>query len=195
VPIHNANFLGAALLCRLAKLTGDGRHVPAALAVARFSVGCQREDGSWPYGLGTTQQWVDNFHTGYNLCALKSLAADLATTEFDDALARGFAFYRAHFFTEESVARYYHDRTYPIDIHSVAQSLITLGAFREVDGATGLAQQVAAWAVDHMYDARGFFHYRKLQGTTIRACYMRWSQAWMMVGLIEAADQQQGVGC
>ncbi len=130
IPIHNANFLGAALLCRLARVTGDSRFVEQALRAARYSVSKQRDDGSWVYGDGPTQQWIDNFHTGFNLCALRSIGAELGTDEFEPALRRGYAFYREHFFTPRGEARYFHDRTYPIDIHSVAQSLITLHAFR-----------------------------------------------------------------
>jgi len=184
VPIHNANFLGAALLCRLARVTGDSRFVEQALRAARYSVSKQRDDGSWVYGDGPTQQWVDNFHTGFNLCALQSIGAELGTDEFEPALRRGYTFYREHFFTPRGEARYFHDRTYPIDIHSVAQSLITLHAFRDRDTEAGrLAQSVLAWAMSHMWDPRGFFYYRVLRGLTIRTPYMRWSQAWMLVGL------------
>ena len=183
-PIHNANFLGAALLCRLARLTGDSRFVDQALRAARYSVSKQRDDGSWAYGDSPTQQWVDNFHTGFNLCALRSLAGSLPTGEFDTALRKGYDFYRRHFFTPRGEAKYFHDLTYPIDIHSVAQSLITLHAFRDLDAdAPRLAESVLAWAMTHMWDPRGFFYYRVLRGLTIRTPYMRWSQAWMLVGL------------
>ena len=184
VPIHNANLLGAALLCRLAKINGESSLLDAALSVTRYSAAHQREDGSWPYGVGSTQQWVDNFHTGYNLCALQSIGTDLGTDEFEPVIRKGYAFYREHFFTARGEPKYFHDRTYPIDIHSVAQSLITLHAFRRIDPeADGLARAVLAWAVKHMWDERGFFYYRVLRGVTIRTSYMRWSQAWMLRAL------------
>src|SRR5882762_1712085 len=72
-PIHNANLLGAALLCRVARLSGENKFLDPAFRLARYSAGKQRGDGSWPYGEGSTQQWMDNFHTGYNLCALRSI--------------------------------------------------------------------------------------------------------------------------
>jgi hypothetical protein len=190
VPIHNANFLGAALLFRLAKLTGDKAVLPAALAVTRFSAASQREDGSWPYGLAPTQQWVDNFHTGYNLCAMQSIGTDLPTDEFEPMLAKGFSFYRGHFFTAHGAPRYFHDRTYPIDIHCVAQSVITLMALRQLTPHTeALAQSVLSWAMSHMWDERGFFYYRLLRGLTIRTQYMRWSQAWMLLALIASGEE------
>lgn len=189
--IHNANFLAAALLCRVSRLTGDGRFSAAGLAAARWSAGQQRADGSWPYGDGQTQQWIDNFHTGYNLCALDAIGRDLGTGEFRPHVASGFEFYRTHFFREDGAARYFHDKTYPIDIHCVAQSIITLVTLRDLhpDNAQ-LASSVLRWAIDHMWDERGFFYYRVLRFATIRTSYMRWSQAWMLFALstLLAAD-------
>lgn len=190
VPIHNANFLGAALLCRLAKVTGDTSAVTSALRVARYSAAAQREDGSWAYGRGSTQQWVDNFHTGFNLCALQSIGADAGTVEFEAALVKGFRFYREHFFTKRNAPKYFHNRTYPIDIHCVAQSVITLLAFRHLErDIDRLAQSVLAWAMDRLWDERGFFYYRVLRSGTIRTSYARWSQAWMLLALIAVTQE------
>jgi hypothetical protein len=184
VHIHNANFLGAALLCRVFRLTGETTFLAPALRVARYSAAQQHGDGSWDYGEGPSQGWIDNFHTGYNLCALRSISEDLQTREFESCVVRGFDFYRAHFFREDGAARYSHDRTYPIDVHCVAQSIITLLAFRDLDrGSVSLAHSVFRWAMDHLWDNRGFFYYRVLRFGTIRTSYMRWSQAWMLLAL------------
>lgn len=182
--IHNANLLAAALLARLHRMTGHDHLVTPALRVARYTVGKQRQDGSWPYGEATTQRWVDNFHTGYNLCALWDLGRDLDTSEFEPAVRRGLDFYVAHFFREDGAPRYFHNRTHPIDIHSVAQSLITLTRLQGLDTRPApLASQVLRWALTHMWDSRGFFYYRILRLGTIRTSYMRWSQAWMLLAL------------
>jgi hypothetical protein len=188
-PIHNASFLAAALLCRLARLTGDRSSLEPALAAARYSAGSQRPDGSWAYGVAPSQQWVDSFHTGFNLCALQSVARHAGSGEFDDVLAKGFAFYRSRFFTADGVANYFHDRTYPIDIHSVAQGVLTLIALQHLDPhAEPLALTVLAWTMSHMWDERGFFYYRVLRGMRNRTAFMRWSQAWMMLALVAATD-------
>ena len=92
--VHNANFLGAALFARVYGLTGDARFLEPALRLARYSAVRQREDGSWGYGELSTQTWVDNFHTGYNLCALRTLGKYVGTTEFEQRIRQGFVFYR-----------------------------------------------------------------------------------------------------
>jgi hypothetical protein len=182
--VPNANFLGADLLCRVARHTGDGKFLAPALRVARYSAANQKADGSWSYGKASSQQWIDNFHTGYNLCALRSIGRCAGTAEFESCVDRGFRFYRSHFFREDGAPKYFHDRTYPIDIHCIAQSIITLIAFRDLDPSNvSLARSVFRWAMDHMWDDRGFFYYRVLRACTIKTSYMRWSQAWMALAL------------
>ena len=182
--IHNANFLAAALLVRLYKHTGETKFLSPALSAARYSASKQHADGSWDYGEAPSQRWIDNFHTGYNLCALQNISRDTGSDEFDACIRRGFTFYRDHFFREDGAARYFHNRTYPIDIHCVAQSIITLLAFQRLhpDNAT-LANFVFDWAMNHMWNDKGFFYYRVLRLCTIRTSYMRWSQAWMALAL------------
>ncbi|MGH9469003.1 MAG: hypothetical protein ACRD1N_01515 [Terriglobia bacterium] len=179
---HNANFLASALLCRVARYTGEARFLAPALEAARYSASRQNRDGSWYYGEAQSQRWIDNFHTGYNLCALQSVSRDACTDEFDSAMDRGLEFYRSHFFRADGAPRYFHNRTYPIDIHCVAQSIITLLAFGNRE-STQLARSVFDWVMDHMWDERGFFYYRVLRSCTIRASYMRWSQAWMLLAI------------
>lgn len=182
--VHNANFLAAALLCRVYKHTGEKKFFAPALRVARYSTTQQQADGSWYYGELPTQRWIDNFHTGYNLCALQSIAEYAGTTEFDSRVRRGFQFYRDHFFREDGAVKYYHDRTYPIDTHCVAQSIITLQAFRDLDpGNIRLAHSVFRWAMNHLWDDRGFFYFRRLRVCTNKISYMRWTQAWMLLAM------------
>jgi hypothetical protein len=171
--VHNANLLAAALLCRVYKHTGQEKFLGPALKAARYSAGKQRADGSWPYGESPTQQWVDNFHTGYNLGALQSIDRDLGSSEFESSIRRGFNFYKSHFFRQDGAARYFHDRTYPIDIHAVAQNIITLLAFEDLGRDNlPLACSVLQWAMRHMWDERGFFYYRVLRFGKVRTSYM-----------------------
>jgi hypothetical protein len=182
--VHNANFLASALLSRLYRQTFDERLSEPALRAARYSASRQQPDGSWHYGELPSQSWIDNFHTGYNLGSLRTIGRDLGTSEFGSHLRRGFEFYKKHFFREDGVVSYYHDRTYPIDIHCVAQSLLTLIEFRDLDPTNlDLVRLVYAWVMKYMWNEAGFFYYRVLRTMTIRTSYMRWSQAWMLLAL------------
>ncbi len=193
---HNANFLAAALLCRVYKQTGKQKFLEPALKVTRFSVSKQRADGSWDYGEVASQDWIDNFHTGYNLRALRLIGESIGTTDFEENVRAGFRFYRASFFREDGSVKYFHNRAYPIDIHCVAESIITLVALKDLDaGNIELACSVFSWAMNHMWDERGFFYYRVLRFGRIRTSYMRWSQAWMLLALarlLNAFANQKG---
>ena len=184
VLVYNANFLASALLCRVYKHTGEKKFLGPALRAARCSAAKQNADGSWYYGADKTQKWIDNFHTGFNLSALQSIGRYAGTTEFESRVQRGYEFYRTRFFRQDGAARYFHDSTYPIDIHAVAQSILTPLELNGHDPAdVQLSRTAFRWAMNHMWDDRGFFYYRVLRLCTIRTSYMRWSQAWMLLAL------------
>ena len=184
IRVHNANFLGAALLCRVHKHTGEKKLLEPALRVARYSAAKQQGDGSWDYGESSSQRWIDNFHTGYNLCALRAISEYAVTSEFEPNIRRGFEFFKRHFFRDDGAAKYFHDRTFPLDIHSVAQSIITLLAFKGLDeNNVNLAFSVFEWAMAHMWDQQGYFYYQVLPYFKNKISYMRWSQAWILLAL------------
>ena len=190
--VHNANLLGAALLCRVHKHTGEEKFLQPALRVARYSANQQDENGSWAYSELPTQKWVDNFHTGYNLCALSSISKYLGTSEFESHITRGFRFYRNHFFRDDGAPKYFHNNVYPIDVHCVAQSIITLADLEDLDpGNVKLAHSVFRWAMTCLWDERGYFYYRKLRVGTIKISYMRWSQAWMLLALATLLEHKE----
>ena len=182
--VHNANFLAAAFLLRLHRHTGSDEARQVALRVAAYSAGCQRPDGSWPYGELANQEWIDNFHTGFNLCALRRIAEYGGTNDLELNVEKGYQFYHDHFFREDGAPRYFHNRTYPIDVHCVAQSVITLLEFADDDPfATKRAQDVLIWALDNLRNPSGYFYYQKTQWGRITIPYMRWGQAWMLLAL------------
>jgi len=188
--IHNANLFGAALLSRVSRASGQMKFVKPALDAARYSAGKQNEDGSWDYGEMSFQRWIDNFHTGFNLVALRRISKCVGTREFEPNIHRGFVFYRNHFFREDGAANYFHNSTFPIDIHSIAQSIITLAEFRDLgEENLHLAKSVLNWGLKNMWDPRGFFYFQKKRFITIRIPFIRWSEAWMLFALATLLDQ------
>jgi hypothetical protein len=183
--VHNANLLGAAFLCRAGRVGGRERYFSPALEAARTSVRGQRENGSWAYGELPSQSWIDNFHTGFNLGALRKIGAYAETPEFEPSIQLGFRFYKDHFFRPDGAPKYYHDAAYPFDIHSVAQSVITLVEFEGAGREPGsMAEAVLRWGLANMWNARkGFFYFQKRPLYTVRVPFMRWSEAWMLLAL------------
>jgi hypothetical protein len=190
VPVHNANLLASALLCRLRPHSEKFEEI--ALKVARYSTSRQAMDGSWSYGEGSTQGWIDNFHTGFNLCALSRIGNHVPTGEFKPHLARGFEFYRQNFFESDGGPKYFHQAAQPFDVHSAAQSLITLVELRELSAeSSGLARKVLDWTVENLWSPEGFFYYQKRSWGRIKIPYMRWGQAWMLLALATVLEGAQ----
>lgn len=189
--VHNANFLAAAILCRLHRHGGGSHFLDAALRSARYSARQQREDGAWAYGEQGTQGWVDHFHTGYNLCALRQIGLAAETVEFEPWLERGFQFYRRHFFGTDGAPKYFHNRVYPLDVHSAAQSLITLVSLSDLaTDNVQLAEKVWEWTYANIWDPAGYFYYEVHPYWINRISYMRWSQAWMLLALATVLTSQ-----
>lgn len=192
--VHNANLLGAALFSRIYNLVGDERFRDAALILARYSTGRQHADGSWWYGEHPKQHWVDNFHTGYNLCALHTIGLYSGTAEFESHIRSGLTFYLNTFFRDDGAPKYFHDRTYPIDIHAVAQSIITLLELKDLDNRNvKLAHSVFNWAREHMWDENRYFYFQAHPMYTNKTSYMRWSQAWMLLALATLLEDSRSL--
>jgi hypothetical protein len=171
--VHNINMMGAALLGRRDCM--------------EFSVKRQRADGSWWYGEAENQRWIDNFHSGYNLVALREYEQTTGDASFAQAARRGFEYWDTTFWLADGAPRYYHNRTYPIDIHCCAQGVLTYLAFGDV----ARANEVAQWSLRYMWDERGFFWYQQGSLWTNHICYMRWSQAWMYYALKELIEANE----
>jgi hypothetical protein len=182
--VHNANLLGAAFLSRLYSLTQEKRFMEHAQSAVRYSVRRQNEDGSWPYGEDKTQRWIDNFHTGYNLAALKKFSESIGNKDFAGNIRKGFQFYKANLFTDDGLPKYFHNQLYPIDIHAVAESIMTLVEFKAYDKESiDLAKRIFIWSTKTMQNKDGYFYYQKKRYFINKIAYMRWSQAWMLLAL------------
>ena len=189
--VHNVNLLAAAVLARVARWAGKTEWHSQAKAAIQFSVNAQREDGSWPYGEAENQGWVDSFHTGYNLIALKQFREHTADGSFDANLQRGWRYYSSRFFLDDGTPKYYNDSVYPLDVHSAAQGILS---YLEIGQDSGGAERIARWTLEHLWDERGFFYFQKTRLWTNRIHYLRWSGAWMLLAfarLLLATDAKR----
>jgi len=176
--IHNSNMLGAAILARTAKFTGNNKVLQVAKEAMEYSCLRQLPDGSWYYGEAPNCHWIDNFHTGYNLDALKCYIENSGDNNYQEYLKKGLEFYKNHFFEKTGRPKYYHNRTYPVDSQCASQAIETLANFSKYDeSALELALKVAKWTIDNMQDKDGYFYYRQYPIIKAKTPMLHWAQA------------------
>ena len=174
--IHNANLLGASLLIRLYKYVKDSTLKDTALSSLAYSMKHQRDDGSWYYAETDYQKWIDSFHTGFNLQSILYFLEEGFGKEYKEAFDKGVKFYSDNFFLEDGTPKYYHDRIYPIDIHSPAQAVVFFSMLG--NQYNNLTEKIVKWMIDNMQDEKGFFYFQKKNNIINKIPYIRWSQAW-----------------
>jgi len=211
--VFNASLLAGETLATIGRMLDEESLLDWARRAALYVVRRQQRDGSWAYGGDSHQAWADNFHTAYILTSLSRIVessqvgkggsppqcleeeraqaalpnlrvGERANPDFDSALLRGYDFWTERFFLPDGWPRYFPDRLYPVDIHSAASAIVALVELRgRIPNTLMLAQEIAAWSLANLRDARGFFYYQKRRFFTVKVPYMRWSEAWMMYAL------------
>jgi hypothetical protein len=186
--VLNASAKGSRLCAQVHSVNADAELAEAARASVRYVVAHQRSDGAWPYAVDDPRTWVDNFHTAYVLDALDEWRRRTGDTAADDALARGFSYYRARLFDLDGVPRYYDTARYPVDATACGQALLTLVRFGEQEAA----ERLARWVVRNLQRGDGGFRYRVYRRHTTSIPYMRWSTAWILAGLATVLAGRNG---
>lgn len=177
--VYNASLLGAKLLSLVYSYTHKEEYKETARKAVLAACEGQQKDGSWVYGLLPVQSWIDSFHTGYNLDAIQTYQENTGDTSFNENIKKGINFYIKNFFENDGTPKYYHNKTYPIDIHCPAQLFVTLSKLDIFQEHQELAAKVLNWAVKNMQDKKGYFYYQIKKGISSKISYMRWSNAFM----------------
>lgn len=181
--VHNANLLGASILIRLLKHCAPSGIADVALSSLAYSMSHQQEDGSWHYAATKNQQWIDSFHTGFNLQALRCFLDHGFALEYRENFVRGVDYYAETFFLLDGTPKYYHNKVYPIDIHAPAQAIHFFSGMG--DAYQELTDRVLAWTLGNMLSPEGYFYFRKTRYFTNKIPYMRWAQAWAFHALTQ----------
>ena len=181
--VFNASLLGSRILARVYSFTKEKELIEAAKKSVTFCCNHQKENGSWAYGTLPFHQWVDNFHTGYNLECIADYMKFSNDTTYQTQLDKGFDYYINTFFTTEGIPKYYNDSIYPIDIHAPAQMVITLAKLGRFKQHKVILDKILKWTINNMQSEKGFFYYQVNKYFSSKIPYIRWAQAWMFYAL------------
>jgi rhamnogalacturonyl hydrolase YesR len=177
--VYNASLLGSKLLARVYSYTKDISLLKIAKDSVTACANTQREDGAWIYGELKIQDWVDSFHTGYNLECIYDYQKFTGDNSFDVVIEKGLKYYLQNFFLEDGTPKYYDNKTYPIDVHAPAQFVATLYKLNQLKNNKELVDKVINWTINNMQDEKGYFYYQLKPSKSSKIPYMRWAQAWM----------------
>ena len=181
--VSNASLLGSKVLAYCYKYTKKEEYLKIAQSSVKACCLGQAEDGSWTYSQVPPKQWIDSFHTGYNLDGLMAYEKLTGDKSFHDNIEKGFDFYIKNFFNEDGSPKYYHNEQYPIDIHCPGQLLVTLHSLNKYDAYSYLADKVLEWTINNMQDKKGYFYYQLKKSKNSKIPYMRWSNAFMFYAM------------
>jgi len=191
----NANALAADLLWRVGRRVDDERLLDRARELFAFVVDAQTDAGGWHYSVPASNSHLgyDNFHTGFVLESLSRYVRDVdADHPACDAYERGMRFHRENHFEPDGAPKFEDDQSRPYDAHAAAQALITFSR-RDDPADAEIARRVLGWTVDRLYDPEGYFYRRIGRFVNDETPYIRWSQAWMCLGLSAFLKREQAI--
>lgn len=181
--VYNAGLLGAKLLSLIYNYTKDDALLENAKKIVTYICQKQNPDGSWAYGSLPYHQWIDNFHTGYNLECISVYKQVSEDSSFDKNLQSGMTYYLNTFFTSKGLSKYYNNQTFPVDIHAPAQLVVTLSKYGNLREQKELVDKVLDWTITNMQSKKGYFYFQKKKFFSSKIPYIRWAQAWMFYSL------------
>lgn len=181
--VFNASLMATQILARSYSFTVEGRLKKAALSSAQFCINNQNSNGSWTYGKQSFHQWIDSFHTGYNLVCLMDYAKYCEDKRFDDQISKGLNYYLETFFNKDGFSKYYQKSKYPLDVNNAAQLIVTLEKAQKLLINKELVTSVMNYLISNLQSNNGMFFYQKNKMFTNKIIYLRWSNSWMFNAL------------
>jgi len=184
--VHNSNIMAAAVLYRYNDISKQPLFTDMADKLTLFTIDCQNPDGSWNYSDNSLT--IDNRHTGFILSALSKIYRYKQDDEIKKSLELGTEYYYSNLF-ENEIPKWSPEQTYPVDIHDIAQAIITATDLRNYH----LANKIIKFAVEKMSNGRDCFYYKLFEnGDVNKAIFIRWGQAWMYYALCKHHALQNG---
>jgi len=181
--VFNASLLGSRMLARVYRYTKEDILIEEAKKSVQFCINYQQDNGAWAYGTLPFHQWIDNFHTGYNLECINEYMKYSRDYSYKKNIELGLKYYLKTFFTEDGKSKYYNNSLYPIDIHAPAQLIVTLYRLNILQDNKELIDKVLNWTIENMQDEKGYFYYQIKKRFNSKIPYIRWAQSWMFFAM------------
>jgi hypothetical protein len=196
--VVNASAYRAFLLFDAARRFQNDAFRAKAWKNLRFILENQQKDGSWLYAIDNpAEAFIDNFHTCFVLKNLHKINRDLQSADVQEAIRRGYAWYRKALFDEhdnpKSFAIAPRLQIVRLEMYNVAEA-ITLGVLlrNEIPRSLDLAETLAARLVRCYGLPAGHWVTRVyLGGIKHTVSFLRWPQSQLFLALTNLLVAQQ----
>jgi len=186
---YNASIIAANYVAKIGIAFGYPDLIKISKKAIDFIISRQKSNGSWYYSLNLTigkeRKQID-FHQGFILDSIYEFIKYTNPTDekYLKTLIKGTEFYKNEQFLPDGRCKWRWPRVWPIDIHNQSQGIITFSKLSDINiEYLDFAKTIAKWTIKNMQDESGYFYYQKWPFFTNKIPYIRWGQAWMMLGL------------
>lgn len=188
--VVNASAYRAWLLLDAASRFGRDDYRQKAMKNLRFILESQRADGAWLYAVDNPKEaFIDHFHTCFVLKNLYKLNRTLRNQDVQQAVERGYRWYRKNLFDEQSNPRSFaiapRVQIVRLEMYNVAEA-ISLGVLlrSEIPEAFTLAQGLAMRLLRTQQVRKGHWVTRVYRGGIRHTVpFLRWPQSQLFLAL------------
>jgi len=193
--VHNSNLGVGAILAKVGSEIGEEYYLMMAKQCANYAILEMRDDGRLNYwGSDQTERnHEDNYHAGFEIRYLLMIAKTTKYLDAEEAAQRRYNYYCANFIGPNGEPWRNPASDDIVDIHGCAEALLVHSFMIPYNqGAKDRLIRSFTWTLEKMQNKDGSFAYKQYRNKRWkqydRTPYMRWGQAWMMLGLVTARD-------
>ena len=187
--VVNAGAYRAMVLFEAAARWSDSKYAESAHRNLNYILQAQQEDGSWLYATDGSGNFIDHFHTCFNLKNLWKLNRRLGDSSVCDSIQRGWHYYRSALFSDDGLPMTYakspRTETVKLEMYNMAEA-ITLGALLgdDIPEALVMAEDLALRLARDYQLPDGHFVTRVYRGGLRHTFpFIRWPQAQLFYAL------------
>jgi hypothetical protein len=174
--------LVGAYLAEAGRLCKRAEYISEARRLITWVVDKQTDYGAWYYTHPPGESHIthDNYHTAIILDCIDRYGEASGDERFVQSYRQGLDYYERELFNKDGSPRWMNNRDYPHDIHGAASGILCfLRATRHDVRYGSQADRTLLWALQGMYDARGYFYYQETRLYRKKFTLLRWCNAWM----------------
>ena len=180
--VINASAYRAFLLTKAGLELSEQRYLNVAKKNLNFVIASQNADGSWPYAVDGTRDFVDHFHTCFVMKALSKIEKLTGSVECKNAISRGVAYYLKNLFDAKSLpipfSKAPRFTVYRRELYDYAECInlgvLLNGRFQELDETVST---VVKDVVERWQKKDGSFRARELKAGWDNVPMHRWAQS------------------